>query len=76
VVVIFTSALPQEKPVGIGPVQADVASGAVLVFRVGHVVRAGLQRDAVALPAEVAGAVVTFQAYGEDQRAAKQTWIH
>jgi hypothetical protein len=46
-----------------------VAQSAILVARVGQVVRRRLRGDAVSLAAEISGPVMAFQAEREDGRA-------
>jgi hypothetical protein len=52
-----------------------VACDAVLIPRVGHVVRRALNPDSISLPSEVSRSVVTFQAEREHRGAAQQTRI-
>ena len=56
--------------------QPHVTRGAIAIFGVEHVVGGVLREDAVSLPAESAGAVVAFEAHGEDNRAGQQPGIH
>lgn len=54
---------------------ARVAEGAVLVARVSEGVSGGSEGDAVALAAEVASAVVAFEAKSEDLGAAQEAGV-
>ena len=56
--------------------QPHVAGGAVAVFGVEHIVRGILREDAVSLPAEIARAVVAFEAHGEYNGPSQQARIH
>lgn len=55
---------------------SNVTSRAVSKSGIRHVVRRGLQCDAIALSTEVCGAIVTLQTHGEDHRAFEKTRIH
>ena len=52
-----------------------VASCAVLIAGIGHVMRRGLNRDAVSLASEVPRAVVTFQAQSKHNWAQQQARV-
>ena len=55
----------QEIHIGVGAVDSDVTSRAVLEARIGHIVGTRLRHDALTVPAEVSGAVMALQAKGE-----------
>src|SRR5580658_1548495 len=63
--------LPQERPVGIRSVDAHVAGGAALIFRVEQIVLRSLDVHARVARARAAS-VVALQAQGENHRPAQQ----
>ena len=63
--------LSQEVGIGIRAVDANVAIGAVLETGIEHVVSARLGRDAAAGTSAGGGAVMTFEAHGEDDGPAQ-----
>src|SRR3954449_1518962 len=52
-----------------------MAGGAVLISGVGHIVRRRLRRDAGRVPAEIARAVVAFQAHREYDGSSQQARV-
>jgi hypothetical protein len=57
-------------------VDSDVTGRAILIPWVGHVVRRGLGRDAVALPPEVTAAIVALETEREDRGPFEEARIH
>lgn len=65
----------QEQPVRIAAVYPEVAGCAIVKTGIRHVVRWRLGWNAVALPAECAGAGMALQAYGEHHGAPQQPGV-
>src|SRR4026209_1265698 len=68
--------LTEISEVGVGAMNTDVALRAVLEKRIGHVMgRRRLDLDSVRLTAQVAGAIVTFQAHRKYHRPRQHSGI-
>src|SRR4051794_21075599 len=64
--------LPEKQRTRIRSMDADVAIGAVLITRIGHVVSLRQGRHASSRPAECSRAVVALQTKGEHYRTTQQ----